>query len=145
MFDKTFKWGRWAELAYAYVTHFRPVNVERSPPRFFYFAWFSRIEWWFVVVGAPEEIINKEKWGYTMIFCVAPKLIPPGPGGFWTLKTFFNEIVVLAVPWTNIQYSNEMYLDFYTKWAFLSILCFMQLTWTKNFRTKAFSLKDLCI
>ena len=102
-------------------------NSKRSPPRFFYFAWFSRIEWWFVFVGAPEVIINEEKWGYTMIFCVAPKLIPPGPGGFWTLKKIFNEIVVLAVPWTKIPYSNEMFLDFYTKWAFLSILCFIQL------------------
>ena len=63
--------------------------AQRSPPRIFYFAWFSRIEWWFVFVGAPEVIINKEKWGYTMIFCVAPKLIPPEPGGFWTLKKKF--------------------------------------------------------
>ena len=99
------------------------LDWERSPPRFFYFAWFSRIEWWFVFVGAPEEIINKEKWGYTMIFCAAPKLIPPGPGGLWTLKKNF---------WWNNSFSGSIdqhtifwwkYLDFYMKWAFLSKLC----------------------
>ena len=62
-------------------------------------------------------------------------------GARWFLnfeKKNFDDIIVLAVPWTNIQHSDEMSLDLFMKWAFSIQTVF-------NTTIKLHVLKDLCI
>ena len=53
-------------------------------------------------------------------------------------EIFFDEIIVLAVPWTNIPHSDERSLELCLKWAFSIQTVF-------NTTIKLHVLKDLCI